>query len=247
MLIVEKSTPFVFAHRGASAYAPENTLAAFKFAIDQGADGIELDTKLSVDGQAMVMHDLSVDRTTNGKGLISTLSASEIQKLDAGSHFSPDFEGEPVPTLEDVFKLVGRRIVINIELTNYSSPTDALPVFVSELIKKYHLEDKVIISSFHPLNLIRFHRLIPGIPLGLLTLPGKPGAWGRSWIGRLVPQDALHPYFSDVNFRLVEGIHQRGKKINVWTVDSPAEITRLVSLKVDGIITNDPKTVKGML
>ena len=240
MPLTQVSGPLIFAHRGASAYAPENTLAAFRLAFEQGADGIELDAKLSADGIVVVMHDQTVDRTTNGSGSVSKLTMSEIKLLDAGGHFSPSFIGEPVPTLEEVFEAVGKRLLINIELTNYDSAIDALPIRVAQLIKKHHLSDQVMMSSFHPLNLIRFHWQLPTVTTGLLTQPAGAGAWARSWIGTLLPYDALHPYFADVNAEMVDRIHQRGKKINVWTVNSGEEICRLKNLMVDGIITDDP-------
>ncbi|HBY09528.1 MAG TPA: glycerophosphodiester phosphodiesterase, partial [Chloroflexi bacterium] len=119
--------PAIFAHRGASAYAPENTLAAFKLAVDQGADAIELDAKLCADGQIIVIHDQTVERTSNGAGKVADLPLSALQELDAGSWFGLEFKGEPIPTLDEVFEAVGQKIFINIELTNYASPRDLLP------------------------------------------------------------------------------------------------------------------------
>lgn len=207
---MQTSGPLIFAHRGASVYAPENTLAAFCLAAELGADGIELDTKLSSDGVVMVMHDQTVDRTTDGKGSISSLTADALHHLDAASHFSSEFKGEPVPTLAEVFETVGARVYINVELTNYASPLDALPVRVAELVRGHRLADRVIISSFQPLNLIRFRRLLPSVPLALLALQGKPGGWARSWVGGIFPQNALHPYFSDVDVALVERVTEGG-------------------------------------
>jgi len=244
---MENSRPLIFAHRGASAYAPENTLASFRLAAELGADGIELDTKLSSDGVAMVMHDQTVDRTTNGKGPISKLTADALHNLDAGSHFSSEFKGEPVPTLAEVFEAVGTRVYINVELTNYASPLDALPARVADLIRKHSLIDRVIISSFHPLNLIRFRKLLPSVPLALLAQQGKAGGWARSWVGDLFPHNALHPYFSDVDATLVERVHRGGNKVNVWTVNNEADIRRLLACKVDGIITDDPILAKKVL
>jgi glycerophosphoryl diester phosphodiesterase len=244
---MQSSHPLIFAHRGASAYAPENTLASFRMAADLRADGIELDTKLSSDGVVVVMHDQTVDRTTDGKGSIGNLTSEALHHLDAGSHFSLDFKGEPVPTLEEVFEAVGSRVFINVEVTNYASPLDALPNKVAELIRQHGLVDRVIISSFHPLNLIRFNKLLPSVPLALLAQGGKAGAWARSWLGGLFPQNALHPYFSDVDAAMVDRLHRNGKKVNVWTVNDEAEICRLVDCKVDGIITDDPVLARKVL
>ena len=140
----------VVAHRGASAFAPENTLAAFCLAVEQGADAIELDAKLSADQQIVVIHDKSVERTTDGKGEVRRLTLGQIKSLDAGSFFSSRFAGEPIPTLAEVFEEVGKRVLINVELTNYASPTDDLVDRTAALVKQFGLEERVLFSSFHP-------------------------------------------------------------------------------------------------
>ena len=142
---VDLNRPTIFAHRGSSAYAPENTIAAFKTAVSQHADGIELDAKLTADGQVVVIHDDTVDRTTYGTGRIKSLTLKDIKELDAGSKFPPLFKPEKIPTLDEVFEVVGRRTFINVELTNYSSPTDELPDKVVALVKKYNLEYQCLI------------------------------------------------------------------------------------------------------
>ena len=130
--------PVIFAHRGASAHAPENTLAAFELALAQQADALELDVKLSADGHVVVIHDATVDRTTNGHGRVRDLSLADLKKLDAGSFFSQAFAGENIPTLDEVFESFGKRTFINVELTNYSTPGDALVESVCMLVKKHH-------------------------------------------------------------------------------------------------------------
>src|SRR5919108_5142241 len=129
--------PIIFAHRGASAYAPENTMAAFELALTQGTDAIELDVKLSADEQAVVIHDATVDRTTGGRGRVKDLSLAELRSLDAGRFFSEKYIGEKIPTLEEVFERVGERTFINVELTNYNSRRDRLVETVSTLVKKF--------------------------------------------------------------------------------------------------------------
>ena len=111
--------PLIFAHRGASAHAPENTLAAFLVALQQGADGIELDAKLTADGHVVVIHDQTVDRTTKISGRVRDMPLEALLELDAGSHFDVAFKGEPIPTLQQVFERMGQEVLINIELSNY--------------------------------------------------------------------------------------------------------------------------------
>ena len=222
-------TPKIIAHRGASAHAPENTMAAFQLAMDIHADGIELDVMLSKDGHVVVVHDNTVDRTTNGSGRVKDMTLEELKSLDAGG-------GEKIPTLEEVFDRFGGQCLINIELKNYSSIFDSLPLDVAKLVKLHDLSDSVLLSSFNAFNLPRVRRRLAGVKLGLITDSGK----ARNWIWRFFHYDSLHPYFSDVDEVLVSALHAKGKQINVWTVDDPDEIRRLASLDVDGIITNDP-------
>jgi len=233
------SLPIIFAHRGASAYAPENTLAAFDLAVQQGAQAIELDAKLSADGHVIVIHDQSVDRTTDGVGKVAEMPFSTMRELDAGSSFSEKFRGERIPALDEVFEAVGKRILINVELTNYATPFDVLVPKVVELVRRHALEKRVLFSSFFPHNLRRARRLLPEVPRGLLTWAGWMGAWSRtfSW---LAPYQALHPYTTSVNTRLVQRFHAAGWRVHVWTVNDDVEMCRLFALGVDGIFTDDP-------
>jgi glycerophosphoryl diester phosphodiesterase len=136
----------VFAHRGASKYAPENTIAAFQLAVEQCADAIELDAKLSADGKVVVIHDQTVDRTTNGTGRVNKLTLSELKELDAGSFFDRKFAAERIPTLDEVFESVGKRIFINVELTNYASRNDELIPLVVEIVKRHGIHKNVLFS-----------------------------------------------------------------------------------------------------
>lgn len=238
--------PIVIAHRGDKRHAPENTLSAFRQAADKGADAIEFDVKLSADGEVIVLHDKSVDRTTNGTGKAANLSLAELKTLDAGVLFPTQFPGEKIPTLEEIFESVGKRLHMNVELTNYSTLNDNLVEKVVELVRKFKMMDKVLFSSFSTRNLLIARRLLPEVPRGLLTLPGILGFWGRTfgWRG---DYDGLNPYYSSINLRLIDKIHSRGKRVIVWTVNNEADIKRMISLSVDGVITDDPQLVLKLL
>jgi glycerophosphoryl diester phosphodiesterase len=233
--------PAVFAHRGASAHAPENTLAAFQLAIAQGADAIELDAKLSADGEVIVIHDPTVDRTTNGHGRVSQMKLADLRALDAGRFFSETFCGEKIPLLSEVFEAVGEKTLINIELTNYSTPRDSLTEQVCALVKKHALEQNVIFSSFFASNLKKAARLLPDVPRGLLALDGWKGAWARSFGFSFGDYAALHPYVTDVNPQQVQRVHRLKRRIHVWTVNDPADMIHLRDWGADGIFTDDPK------
>jgi glycerophosphoryl diester phosphodiesterase len=213
MVLESLPKPAIIAHRGASACAPENTLAAFKLALEQGADAVELDAKLSADGQVVVIHDQTVDRTTPATGRVCDYRLAELCKLDAGSHYDVAFKGEPIPSLEEVSKAIGQLTFINVELTNYASTWDNLPDKVAELVKRYKLSRRVIFSSFSVANLIHIHRLVPEAPVGLLVEKGWRGALVRTTLGKLVNYQSFHPERSDATAKLVQDNQKRGRRV----------------------------------
>ena len=232
--------PVLFAHRGACAHAPENTLPAFELALLQGADGVELDVKLSADGQVVVIHDPTVDRTTNGQGRVRNLPLTELRALDAGGFFSDKFRGVKIPTLEEVLETIGKRALINIELTNYSTPGDRLVEKVCRLIGKHNLQPQILFSSFFSSNLKQAVRLLPEVPRGLLALSGWLGAWARSFGFMFGDYQALHPHLSSVDPGQVQRVHRLNRRIHVWTANSFEEVRSLAEWRVDGIFTDDP-------
>lgn len=233
--------PFVFAHRGASAHAPENTLAAFELAIAQKADGIELDVKLSSDGHVVVIHDPTVNRTTGAQGRVKDMPLAELRSLNAGSFFAQNFSGEKIPTLEEVFETVGKRTFINVELTNYNSPRDHLVETVCMLVKKFNLQKHVMFSSFFAFNLSKAGSYLPDVPRGLLALNGIAGAWARSFGYAFGKYQALHPYLKDVTPEQVQRVHRLKGRVHVWTVNQAEDMRRLFHWGVDAIFTDDPQ------
>lgn len=233
--------PVIFAHRGACAHAPENTIAAFELALAQQADAIELDVKLSSDGYVVVHHDPTLDRTTTGKGPLKNMTLAELKKLDAGSFFSEKFKGEPVPSLEDVFEAVGKRTFINIELTNYKTPRDELVETVCMLVKKHQMQKRVIFSSFFASNLSKARSYLPEVPRGLLALNGFLGSWARSFGFAFGKYQALHPFIEDMTQQEAVRVHRLNRRVHVWTVNDEQDMRRLFGWGVDGIFTDDPQ------
>jgi len=239
--------PLNIGHRGASAAAPQNTLAAFRKAIELGADGVELDAQLSADGVPVVIHDFVVETTTDGTGRVADKTLAELKASDAGSKFSPEFAGERIPTLAEVFEAIEGRLLINIELKDFDSFGGKLEAPVVEVVRKHAMEQRVLFSSFNPFVLYAVKRLAPDIPAGLLYREDLPIHLRRAWLAALIPHEARHPRCSMVTEATVKWCHMRGLRVNTWTVDEPADMCRLIALGVDGIITNRPDLLRDVL
>ncbi len=233
--------PVIFAHRGASVHAPENTIAAFDLALEHHADAVELDVQLTADGHLVVIHDRSVRRTTGGDGNVSSMRLEEIKVLDAGSSFHPRFRGEPVPTLEEVFERYGGKTYLNVELKNETSPWNALPDRVVQIVDRFNVGDEVLISSFNPLAILRVRRLNPDIPIAALAYRSWKGEPVRRMAGNPFRTQALHVDRRDVNEELVARTHKNNQRLHVYTVNDVIEIQKFTAMGVDGIFTDDPQ------
>jgi glycerophosphoryl diester phosphodiesterase len=238
----------VFAHRGARQVAPENTLPAFEQAIALGADGIELDVQCSKDGVLVVMHNSTVNATTNGQGRVADLTAAELGKLDAGSHFDAKFSNVGVPTLEEVLALTAGKIKLNIEIKS-DDPMGGHEVEpLVELIHAGNLYDQVIISSFNPITLVKVRHVDPQIALGLLYWGQQLPAFLREiWLSPILRPEAFHPHHSLIDDEYMVWAKAVPAAINTWTVNDADEARRLAALKVDTIITDVPDLILAAL
>jgi glycerophosphoryl diester phosphodiesterase len=239
--------PLNFAHRGACNEAPENTLAAFRRAVDLGADGIELDVQLSADGEVVVIHDFSLETTTNGKGSVRDKTLAELRELDAGATFDPSFSGQRIPTLQEVVDAVGDHLLLNIELKTEETKDSGLAAAVVRIIEENGLLDRAVLSSFNPLAVWRAKRLNPRVPAGLLYAPDSPFLLRRPWPRHFMHLEALHPYHADIDVRYMDWARKRGYRIHTWTVDEPDRMRALMLLGVDIIITNLPDLLSQVL
>lgn len=235
----------VFGHRGASAYAPMNTLPAFLLAAKQGAAGIELDVRCSSDGQLMILHDPIVDHTTDGSGRVADLSFKALRELDAGAWFCPEFVGTPIPTLDEVFDAVGKSLLINVEIKAESMFTDGIECAVAEAIRRHGLFDTVLVSSFNPLALRRFRAALPEVMIGYLHAPDIPFYLPALMSG--LKHEARHPHDSEVTQRYMDWARGAGYAVNVWTVNDPVRAQVLRDLGVNAIITDQPDTIRAAL
>ncbi len=238
--------PWVIAHRGASQRAPENTLAAFRLAFELGADAIELDTRLTVDGHVVVLHDASLERTTTGRGAVAQRSLRELKELDAGSHFGAQFAGERIPTLEEVFESIGAEALVNIEVANYAALFDRLPETVAELARSHGWEKRILISSYSPIALRKMRKLLPGVPLGVLVGPNRP-LRERILTPLLSPYDFVHAQQAYALVRRGPTTVNWDRPLVAWTVNEPAHMETLVSRTVAGIITDVPDVARAIV
>ena len=231
-------TPVIIAHRGASRQAPENTMAAFKRALELGSGGIELDVHLSADGHLVVIHDEQVDRTSNGRGFVRDMTLKELRSLDFGSWFSPEFKDEKIPELEEVMQLIaGWDGLFNIEIKNGPIFYPGIEKAVADAIAKYKLTQRTIVSSFNHYSLVEIRRINPEIKTAPLYMAGlyKPCEYARS-IGAF----AIHPLFYNIVPEVMKDCKKNGIMVNPFTVDQPEYIKAMVAAGVDGIITNVP-------
>ena len=246
--LVAQAKPLNVGHRGAMASAPQNTLAAFRKAIEFGADGVELDVHLSKDGVVVVIHDFYVDRTTDGTGRVAQKTLAELKVLDAGEKFSPEFAGERIPTLTQVFEVLEGKLLVNIELKAPDHSRDtSLVAPVLEVVRKHGMDRRVLFSSFNSHVLRAMKQLAPDIPIGLLYAPDSPMVARRAWLDPFEPHEARNPHYSMLTGPIVRWYHARGLRVNTWTVNEPDEMRRLIQTGVDAIITNKPDVLKDVM
>jgi glycerophosphoryl diester phosphodiesterase len=227
--------PVIFAHRGASAYAPENTMAAFKKAIELGSGGIELDVHRTKDGQIVVIHDEAIDRTSDGRGKVKEMTLPELLRFDFGSWFSDDYVGERIPTLEQVMEyLHDFDGILNIEIKEAATGIESAVV---ALINKYGMRDKVIISSFDHYILFGFKEFDDGIKTGALFMENLYEPW--NYVKRF-GASAIHPFYRSVNPEIIKQCRTNGIDVNVFTVDRADDIKMFAEVGASGIITNVP-------
>ncbi|MCB9779566.1 MAG: glycerophosphodiester phosphodiesterase [Alphaproteobacteria bacterium] len=240
----------VIGHRGARALAPENTMAGFALAADSWGLPFELDVHLSSDGVPVVVHDETLDRTTDGVGFVDETPVATLRGLDAGSHFSAAFAGEPLPLLRDVLRRFGPAVVIDVELKNPRDPA-TVPTLAGAVVDELEaagVVDRVLVTSFNPHLLAAVRARNPAIARGQLTgtfrgadlNPLEKLSLRHLWLnGKAVP-DVLAVEADRLSRGYVRRMKRRGYRILAWTVNDPDEMRRLVEYGVDGLITDRP-------
>jgi glycerophosphoryl diester phosphodiesterase len=208
-------------------------------AAELGADAVELDAMLTRDSVVVVCHDRRVERTTSGVGKVREIDFEELRSLDAGGHFSSEYEGTPIPSLDEVIHAVGEDLLINIELKTLSLPWGDLPQRVVSTVREYKMERRVLISSFNPLAILAVKRIAAEIPSALLVHQAEPKPL-RLLLEKALSYDAYHPQEQLVSRRILEAQTGRGRMVNVWTVNEERRMRELMEWGVSGVITDDP-------
>ncbi|MDD7255592.1 glycerophosphodiester phosphodiesterase [Bullifex porci] len=230
----------IIAHRGFSGIYPENTMLAFKKAIEIGADGIELDVHLSKDGQVMIIHDEALKRTTGLDGVISDYTRAELEKISAGKTKNDEFGFTPIPSLEEylAFMAEHRDKITNIELKTAPVYYPEIEEKTLELVRKFDLEKNIIYSSFNWLSIERMQRLGTISETGLLFSGMK--LYNQAHIIKSLGINYFHPDFNDLTDEIVKSYLDNKVGLNVWTVNEIEDMKVCLSWNIDGLITNFP-------
>ncbi|WP_010530886.1 glycerophosphodiester phosphodiesterase [Lentibacillus jeotgali] len=231
--------PNIYAHRGASKQAPENTMAAFSLAYKQGADGIETDVHLTKDYIPVLIHDEHVKRTTNGTGYIKDYTFRDLQQLDAGSWFSPEFAGSRIISLDECLKWIyDKPLHLNIELKNNKIDYNRLERIVYDRISHYHLLHRTTLSTFNPISVSRLKHLNQYIGVALLTSKRYKNLVAAA---EDLGANAIHIKYRLLNRLLVDQSRQKNLALRVYTVNKPKHMIRSFSMGCDGIFTDIPE------
>jgi glycerophosphoryl diester phosphodiesterase len=228
----------IIAHRGASGYAPENTMAAFELALEQGSHGIETDVHLTKDGKMILTHDHILGRTAEGTGELKDFTLEELQKKDWGSWYSPSFKNERLPELKDLLHLLrGKDLYLNLEIKFGTPYYKGLEEKILKEIKGMIDLERLIMSSFNHYSLARIKGMNPQISTGFLTSALLIDGW--DYVKKNGGQ-ALHPDHNSVTEDLVKSCHSSQIAVNTYTVNSVTRAEELIKFGVDSIITNYP-------
>lgn len=229
---------YIWAHRGASAYAPENTIEAFKLAIEQKAEGIELDVQLTKDGVVVVIHDETIDRVSNNKGFVKDFCYQELRNFNFNNK-NKEYSFCQIPTLEDVLKLVKpTNLLLNIELKNSVFDYDGMEEKVLELVNKYEINDRIIYSSFNHYSIVKMLKLDPDAICAFLH---SDKIIGMSSYAKSYNVKYLHPaYYVLLDQNYLNEAKENGLLINAWTINDPIYIYAALKININAIITNYP-------
>ncbi len=245
--------PLVLAHRGANKVAPQNTLPAFKKAMEFLSDGLETDVHLSKDGHIVICHNYTIDETSNGVGRVDEMTLAELKRYDFGSYFSNDFIGIALPTLPELLDLTKSMSLINIEIKPPKKDCDLVKRVV-ETIHEYGIINNSIVSCFDPECIRQVKEFDKNVKTGLLYEDDDLGneiiSFGVAKYCQQLNADAAHPHRKLITQQDVIELHELGMAVNPWTVNKEEEIVRLTNWGCDALISDVPdycrKVLEGM-
>ncbi len=235
----------VVAHRGASGTAPENTLASFQKAIEDGAHLIEMDVQATADGIPIVFHDKGISRTTNGRGLASRLKYDDLRQFDSGFWFGNEFKGEHIPTLEEVLSFLSGKILLNIELKNLGTQSQFILEEIFHLLEKYDFSDKVVISSFYYNELELAKKINPRIPIAPIRLPKDTTL--PSKLKERLDCEGFVCSIEEISKEIIDDAQRCNLFVGVYSVDFENQLDYVISHGVKAIVTNYPKEIRQLL
>lgn len=221
-------------HRGAKGHIAENTLESVKRAMELGVDGVEVDVFKCKSGEIVVIHDETVNRTTNGKGKVEGFTLEELKSFVVEGKYK-------IATLQEVLDLLDANYIFNIELKGTNTAGSVNDIVVDYIKNRGWKKDQFIVSSFEWNELRDFYKLNTKIPIGILTEEDPLKAIN---IARELNAVAIHPYFKYLNKKVVDSIHDEGLKVYTWTVNKPEDIKKMIDAGVDAIITDFPERIK---
>ncbi|MEW4089183.1 glycerophosphodiester phosphodiesterase family protein [Bacillus altitudinis] len=230
---------YIFAHRGSSSAAPENTIAAFDVAVEQGADYIELDVQMTMDQHVVVIHDDTVDRTTNGNGLVKSYTLDQLKKLDAGSWFDHQYTNERIPTLQEILERYSQRIGILIEI-KHPKRQIGIEKAVARIINRFAYSRHIMIQSFDVHALQRIKAFAPSLRTALIIKPDVFKLTKRKLTTYSSFANCLNMKKTMINRWWIDRIHTFGMDVFIWTVKDQKTADRIKKYPIDGVVTDNP-------
>ena len=233
-----QTLPLIIAHRGDVANAPENTIPAFRKALDLGADGIELDVRLTRDEKLVVFHDRTLERTSNGRGPVSSFTLADIRSLDVGSWFDPAFKGETAPTLDEVFESLPSDYLINVEMKVILKGMNQIAHLVADTISRHARWASTLVASFNPVALYHLRRLEPRISRGYIWSKRHPYPIRARWLSPLVQAQWYDPANDSYNLNLHRKARRLGRRVLAWDLDFDCDLEAMASVRLDATVTD---------
>lgn len=230
--------PLIIAHRGDVSNAPENTLAAMEKAWRAGADGVEMDVRLTKDERLIAIHDRTLNRTTNGRGMVDHYTLDQLRQLDAGSWFSPAFAGEPPPTLDQVFELLPKDYLVNVEMKVVIKGMKLIARRVAETVARHQRWDSTLVASFNPVALCHLRKMEPRLARGYIYSKSHPYPIRARWLSPLADAHWYDPAQRTYNANTHRKFRRAGRRLLAWSTDFENDLAKAAQAGVDGVVTD---------